>query len=455
LHKKNPLFKSYSLETVQWPIRANRFKEVLKNLKVVFLTLQYSSPKHQNSSASYGGWQPLSVLHLAPSVGANSGGVGQAALSLALEQKRFGCHPVIWTLDASSVAQEAATANGLSLNDIKSFNAFGPSKFGYSPSMEQKAVTKEGLLFNVLHQHSIWMATSRVTIRWRNNWNRPTILSPHGTLEDWAIKRSAWKKRIALFAYEMDNLRHATCLHATAISEANNFRKFGLKNPIAVIPNGISAKSLEKQGNAVRFRSRFAIPSDKRILLFLSRINPIKGLPMLFEAIEKLQKALDDWILVIAGFEDVSGYQLELEQLVKKLNISNKIIFAGPLFKENKEDALAAADIFVLPTHSENFGIVVAEALAAGVPVLTTYGAPWEELLSHNCGWWVEISEQGIYTALQDAISRSKQELVVMGARGKLLVKSKYTWGQVTKMTLELYDWLLGRCDMPNFVMKG
>lgn len=407
-----------------------------------------------NSSVSYEEAQPLSILHLAPSVGAKSGGVGQVALAFSMEQKRFGCNPIIWTLDSSSVAQETATTNGLNINDIKGFTTFGPRKFGYSPSMEQKALTKEGAIFDVLHQHSIWLAISRVTIRWRNNCSRPTILSPHGTLEDYALKRSAWKKRIALFAYEMDNLRHATCLHAAAISEANSFRKFGLKNPIAVIPNGTPEKVLNKQGNAARFRSRYTIPSGKRLLLFLSRINPKKGLPILFTAIEQLNKALEGWILVIAGFEDVPGYQRELEQLAKRLNISDKIIFTGPLFGEAKEDALAAADIFVLPTHSENFGIVVAEALAAGVPVLTTYGAPWEELLSHNCGWWVEVSEQGIYTALQDATSRSKQELVAMGARGKLLVKSKYTWPQVTKMTIELYDWLLGRCGMPNFVVK-
>jgi len=408
-----------------------------------------------NSSVSYEEAQPLSILHLAPSVGAKSGGVGQVALAFSMEQKRFGCNPIIWTLDSSSVAQETATTNGLNINDIKGFTTFGPRKFCYSPSMEQKALTKEGAIFDVLHQHSIWLAISRVTIRWRNNCSRPTILSPHGTLEDYALKRSAWKKRIALFAYEMDNLRHAACLHATAMSEANSFRNFGLTNPIAVIPNGIPEEWLNRQGDAARFRSRFSIPSGKRLLLFLSRINPKKGLPILFTAIEQLDKALDGWVLVIAGFEDVPGYQQELEQLAKRLNISKKIIFAGPLFGQDKEDVFAAADVFVLPTHSENFGIVVTESLAACVPVLTTYGAPWEELRSHNCGWWVEISEQGIYDGLKDAISRSKQELMEMGCRGKLLVESKYTWPQVTKMTIELYNWLLGRGSVPDFVVKN
>lgn len=407
-----------------------------------------------NSYASYEEGYPLNILHLTASVSPTSGGLGPVAIGFAKEQKLLGCNPIIWSLDSSSVAREAAKTNELNLQDIKIFDTLGPRQIGFSPSMEQKALTKEGSIFDVLHQHSLWMAISRVTNRWRNTFFRPTIVTPHGTLEDYALKRSAWKKKIALVAYEMDNLRHAACLHATAISEANSFRNFGLTNPIAVIPNGIPEEWLNRQGDAARFRSRFSIPSDKRLLLFLSRINPKKGLPILFTAIEQLDKALEGWILVIAGFEDVPGYQRELEQLAKRLNISKKIIFSGPFYGEDKEDVFAAADIFVLPTHSENFGIVVTEALAAGVPVLTTHGAPWVELHSHNCGWWVEISEQGIYNGLQNAISRSKQELMEMGCRGKLLVESKYTWPQVAKMTIKLYNWLLGRGSVPDFVLK-
>lgn len=408
-----------------------------------------------NSSARNKESQPLNILHLvsAAGVGGASGGLGPVALGFSKEQERLGCKPIIWTLDSSSAAQGAAT-NELNLQDIKYFNTRGPRQIGYSPSMEQKALTKEGSIFDVMHQHGLWLALSRVTNHWRNAFSRPTIVAPHGTLDDYALKRSAWKKKIALFAYEMDNLQHAACLHATAISEANSFRNFGLKNPIAIIPNGIHDECLKRQGDAARFRSRFSIPSNKRLLLFLSRIHPKKGLPLLYTAIAKLDKLLEEWSLVIAGFEDVPGYQRELEQLAKNLNISKKIIFVGPLFGQDKQDVFAATDILVLPTYSEGFGIVVADALAAGVPVLTTYGAPWEELRSHNCGWWVEISEQGIYNGLQDAISRSKQELIEMGYRGKLLVESKYTWPQVTKMTIELYNWLLGRCTMPDFVLK-
>lgn len=394
----------------------------------------------------------MNIIHLTGSIGPTSGGLGPIVIEFTKEQKLLGNNPIIWSLDSPFVAKEAAKTNGLNLQDIKISNALGPRHIGYSPFMEKKSL-KEGSRFDVLHQHSIWLALSRVTNRWRNAFHRPTVVAPQGTLEEYTLGISKWKKKLALCAYEMDNLQHADCLHATAISEAKSFRNFGLTNPIAVIPNGVPVEWLNGKGDPVRFRNRFSIPSDKRILLFLSRVHPKKGLPLLFSAIAELRQAMDGWCLVIAGFEDVPGYQRELEQLAKRLDISKKIIFVGPHFGQDKADVFSAADIFVLPTYSENFGIAVTEALALGLPVLTTYGAPWEELRSHKCGWWVEISVQGVYNALQDAISRSNQELMEMGARGKLLVESKYTWPQVTKMTIELYGWLLRRGSKPDFVV--
>jgi len=396
----------------------------------------------------------LSILHLTGSIGPASGGVGPVAVGICKTQKQLGFNSVIWSLDSSSVARKAAQTNGLNLKDVQSFDVFGPRRIGYSPSMEHKVLAQNESRFDILHQHSIWLAISRVTNRWRDASSKPTVVAPHGTLEAYALKRSWWKKSLALWGYEMDNLTHAACLHATSVGEAHSFRNFGLKNPIAVIPNGVPDEDLKRHGDAARFRSRFSIPSDKRLLLFLSRIDPKKGLPLLFQAMKQLDGELEEWILVIGGFEDVPGYQGELELLGEELKISKKIIFTGPLFGQDKDDGFAASDMLVLPTHSEGFGMIVVDALAAGVPVLTTHGAPWEELVSHNCGWWVEINEQGICNALQDAVHRPKQELIAMGARGRRLVEKKYTWGQATQMTIELYRWLLGCGSMPSFVFK-
>lgn len=107
----------------------------------------------------------------------------------------------------------------------------------------------------------------------------------------------------------------------------------------------------------------------------------------------------------------------------------------------------------MLPTYRENFSVVVAEALGAGVPVLTTKGAPWEDLVTHRCGWWTEISAAGIAEALRDALQHPQAELQAMGQRGKELVACKYTWQHSAEMTLMLYQWLLGHGERPDFVL--
>lgn len=405
-------------------------------------------------SLYYSDARPLRILHLIASISSKSGGLGPVAIGFAHEQLLDGHCPAIWSLDQSFESDGLANTNGLNPSDLKVFPTFGPGWLGYSPAMEKEAISSVGASYDILHQHSIWLAISRVTRRWHGSFSRPTVVAPHGTLEAYSLGRSWWKKRLALRAYEMENLQRADCLHATAISEAASFRRFGLKNPIAVIPNGVSEEWLSIRGDSDRFRNRFSIPPNSRLFLFLSRLHPQKGLPLLFEAMAKVGSSLSEWLLVIAGFEDESGYQKELERVAVKLGITKKIIFIGALFGQDKHDAYAAADLFVLPTYSENYGIVVAEALAAGVPVLTTHGAPWEELKVNRCGWWVDINVDSIQEALSDAISHARQELIEMGARGKALIEEKYTWPRVTKKTIELYNWLLGRGEQPDFVMK-
>jgi len=318
--------------------------------------------------------------------------------------------------------------------------------------MERAAAGLEGRNIDIIHQHCLWLANSRITLHMHGKRNVPSVIAPHGTLEPWALQRSSWKKRIALPLYERSNLQSASCLHACSMQEATGFRDFGLKNPVAVIPNGISYSWLESAGNAGEFRSHFNLPRDKRIMLFLSRITPVKGLPLLMEALDASRRYLDDWILVIAG-SDEFDHKAEVENKIRQLHLDKHVLFTGLLFDRMKRDAFEAADLFVLPTKRENYGIVVAEALGAGVPVLATEGAPWEDLVKYRCGWWPKVSSQGIAEALTDALSRSPEQLQQMGQLGKELVAGKYTWNKLAQMTIELYEWLLSKREKPKFVL--
>ena len=388
----------------------------------------------------------MRVIHLTPSIGPLSGGMGTVALALAGEQRLLGCDATIWCVDPQGVAA-VASSGGLEQRVI-AMPPVGPRAFAYSRAAERRALTEPA---DIVHQHGVWTAQTRVTTVFRRRCI-PTLVAPHGSLEPYARQRSAWKKRIALAAFESNNLRRASCLQATAHSEVSTFRDFGLRAPIAVLPNGVPASWQNAVGHADRFRVTHGLIQTERIMLFLSRVHPIKGLPLLIEALAANRERLAGWRLVIAG-PDEASHREAIESLVEASGVSALVRFTGPLFDQDKLDAFAAAELFVLPTHSENFGIVIAEALGAGVPVLTTHGAPWRELGEHRCGWWVPVDARSIGAALSEATSLTGSELEAMGARGRDLVMSRYVWPVVAERALSVYHWLAGKGSRPDSVV--
>lgn len=385
-------------------------------------------------------------------VGRASFGVGPIALNLAASQQSFLHKTKIWCCDSNDEVEELEQSQGMISQTCCSFPIIGPQKLCYSPAME-RAIIYESLEYDIVHQHGIWTASSRLTNKWHNQTNGPYVIAPHGSLDPWALKRSTWKKHIALFLYEHKNLERASCLHATSDCEAQGFRSFGLKNSIAVIPNGISESWLLSQGNSFLFRQRHGISRAERILLFLGRITPKKGLPMLLKAMQSLRHELCDWKLLIAGVDEFN-HHAEVRSLVKRLSLESYVRFVGAQYGVDKLNAFAAADLFVLPSHSEGSPIAILEALGAGVPVLTTKASSWEELITRRCGWWTDISEKAITKALGKALCQPKEVLREMGRRGKELIAQRYTWHRIARQTISLYEWLLKRGNRPDFVIK-
>jgi glycosyltransferase involved in cell wall biosynthesis len=394
----------------------------------------------------------MNIVHLINSVGPLSFGLGPVAVNLAKEQIALGEASSIWCLDDRKIIEWAAKANDLTLSAFQPYRPAGPGMLGLSFTMEKAARTTDNATIDIVHQHCIWTGISRVTNLFRRSRAIPTVIALHGTLEKPALQRSAAKKKIASWMYENENLHNASCLHASSEQEVAGFRDYGLKNPIAVIPHGISDTWLKSEGDAEVFRRRHDLPSDKRIMLFLSRITPVKGLPMLIEAMDLVRNSLHDWILVIAG-SDQFGHQREVQALLQQYRLQEKVKFVGLLVDQEKRDAFAVSDLFVLPTERESLGIVVLEALGANCPVLTTKGAPWEELVKHKCGWWTEITSRSIADSLKDALCQEPPHLKMMGEAGRKFIESEYRWDKSAQMTIELYDWLLGRGERPEFVI--
>ena len=304
----------------------------------------------------------------------------------------------------------------------------GPRALACAPQMEG---TLDRLAPDVIDVQGLWTYPSLVNLRHHRRHGTPYIVTPHGMLDPWARSRSSWRKRVVRLWFENEHLARAACLRATAEMEAEHFRAMGLRNPIAIVPNGVDVPDeLPPRPTA-----------ERRRLLFLSRIHPKKGLPHLLRAWARLESSHSDWDLIIAGPDEV-GHTAEMRKLAQRLTLAN-VHFQPAVHGAEKSALYRSADVFVLPTHAENFGLVIAEALAHEVPVITTRHAPWQGLQVHRCGWWIDLDEKHLYAALGEAMAQPRAELYAMGARGRSWMQRDFGWDGVARQMLQVYDSVL------------
>ncbi len=287
---------------------------------------------------------------------------------------------------------------------------------------------------DVVHDNGLWLPHNHKIAVFAARRGLPRVVSIRGMLEPWAVGHKWIRKLAAWQIYQRRDLEQASMLHATAESESEAIRARGLNTPIVTIANGVALPEVSL------LAPRPASQGEVRRALFLSRLHRKKGLPMLIESWARLRP--DGWQLDIAG-PDEAGHRAEVEALIQKNSLSSVVSFAGPLEGKAKESAYRAADLFVLPTHSENFGMVVTEALSYGVPVLTTRGAPWSELISARCGWWVAPTIDGILSGLAEATTTAPEVLLEMGRRGRDLVAERYSWGHIAPGFVAAYTTVL------------
>lgn len=394
----------------------------------------------------------IRVIHLTHSVGPGSTGVGTVVPGLALAQRDVGLDAGIWCTARPGDIDWAAQEVGMPPGAFRGFGVVGPRRLAHSPGMLRSARSTEGRLFEVVHQHGIWTGVSRVTRAFRFRHGTPTVIAAHGSLARWALRRGRLQKWLAGRAYERRNLLKADCLHAVTFAEALDYRAFGLANPVAVIPNGVSDHWLDSVGDGDRFRKAFGVPRQARAVLFVGRVSPEKGLLSVVRALAGQRASLAGWVLVVAG-PDARGHQAVVESLARAFDLGEQLRFVGPLYGQAKRDAFSAAELFLLPSSGEAAPLVVPEALGAGVPVLTTTATPWEDLVRHGAGWWVEPSPEAIGEAWREAASLDAEVLRAMGARGRELVRASYRWTRSAEMTIALYEWLRGRRERPDFVV--
>jgi glycosyltransferase involved in cell wall biosynthesis len=316
----------------------------------------------------------------------------------------------------------------------------GPRKLGNSPQMRRwLSRTVSSGQADIVHNHGLWMMTN-VYAGWATRGQKcRLVVSPRGTLSERALKESARIKRVFWTLLQKPAFRHAACFHATAESELEDIRRAGFRQPVCIIPNGIDVPELPRNG-----------VSGRKTLLYLGRIHAIKGIDILLHAWKELSDRFPEWDLRIVGSDD-GGYLPQMQKLAAELGLQ-RMKFSGPLFNEEKWRAYNDADLFVLPSHSENFGVTVAESLAAGTPVVVTRGAPWPELESRRVGWWINIGVDPLVICLEEAMARPSDDLMVRGSRGREWMINEFSWERVATMMDQTYRWLLSDSEMPNWV---
>jgi glycosyltransferase involved in cell wall biosynthesis len=390
------------------------------------------------------------VCHVIASINKNTGGTALSVTSLAEALAKENIESHIFTLNYKSLGEQFIPQN-VSLHGLPAgilaryFRGYHPAA---STILNELASKKK---IDLIHNHGLWMFQNLYARQVAVSNNLPLIISPRGMLESWSMKRSRLKKRLAWTLYERQNLSCATLFHATSMEEVRSIRYLGFKQPIAMIPNGVQLPSASQDLNRGILTQIFPELSNKKWLLFLSRIHPKKGIDNLLIVWQKLVRKFPDWHLIIAG-PDLIGYQKELKRLVAELSLEASTTFTGMLTGEKKGVALANAELFVLPTHSENFGIAIAEALAYRVPVITTKGAPWPDLETHECGWWIENSQAALEAALNEGMQISPKTRMEMGLRGQKLIEDKYSWESITKEMVDVYEWLLNSGPSPRCI---
>lgn len=295
---------------------------------------------------------------------------------------------------------------------------------------------------SLVHCHGLWLPANHHASRVAWNTGTPLIVQPRGMLEPWSLQHRRLKKRLALWAYQRRDLRDAACFVATSEGEYESIRGLGFKQPVAVIPNGVSMEgfSFPRVANSA--------PNRKNVALFLSRVHPKKGVIDLLHAWARV--GAKDWLLQIAG-PDECGHTSECRAVARSLSIDRHVQFLGPVYDKAKHKLYQAADLFVLPSYSENFGNVIAEALSFGLPVITTTGTPWSDLVSYRCGWWIECGVDSLASTLRQALNLDHAERANMGARGRQYVE-RYSWDRTATMTAQYYRWLLKLGDQANFI---
>ena len=393
----------------------------------------------------------LRVAHFIPYLGGAQGGPVFDLACSAAGQIGAGCHVSIFTtasrMDGPPVALDQRA-------QVVSDNSPRWGAFRKCPALWDRAKSSA---CDILHSHCLWTDVNRLAASLAHRRRIPHVLTPCGMLAKGALRHHWWKKTPARIWFQDRGLREAACLQAQSDIEVRQIRDFGLRNPVALIPAAVAGPGGDGVPSGDAFRKQFNIPLGKRLILYLGRLHPVKGLERLVQAWAEIQKSAarsplsSDWLLVLAGPNE-GGFEQTLRALASAAGVSERISFTGALDHHQKWGALDAAELFVMPSDFENFGLSIVEAMLSGLPVITTTGTPWKELPAKGAGWWVKPTVDALASALREALDLPEEKRREMG-RQALNYSARFRPEKAASDLIQVYQWLLGRAPQPEYVL--
>ena len=364
----------------------------------------------------------MRIIHYIPSIDRTAGGTSTYMQVLAKELGRLAEVHILTHASAEPLTMDNCTVHYI-------------PQYSLLPGWRRRV---ESLLDNVrpdvVHVNCCWMPACAAVQRMAQKRSYRVVLTPHGMLEPWIVRRHYWtRKWPALMLYQKRAIERACCLQATAESERENLLKLGYNSNVKVVRLGIDADGIEMKRSWHR----------RRQLLFLSRVHVKKGINFLIEAASLLRSELQGYRIVVAGEGDAE-YVALLKRQIAALGLQDMVQLIGGVYGDEKWRLFRESDLFVLPTHSENFGLAIAEALASGTPVITTVGTPWLDLNTSHSGACIEIGTQPLVEALRRFLNVPEEELEQMGHNGRRLIETRYSARTMAQEMMEVYESVLG-----------
>lgn len=363
----------------------------------------------------------MKIVHYIPSIDRMAGGISTYMQVLA---KPLGTMAEVHIMTHAS--ENPLPMENCKVHDIPRYRPFS--------GVWKKAVVDllDSVRPDIVHVNCCWTPDCAMIQRLAQKRGYKVVLTPHGMLEPWIIKRHYWTRKVpALWLYQKAAVQRADCVQATAESERDNLLKLGYNSNIKVVRLGIDAESIEMKRSWKKSRQ----------ILFLSRVHVKKGINFLVEAADVLRNELQGYKILVAGEGD-ADYVEAMKRMICDRGLQDIVQLIGGVYGDEKWRLFQTSDFFVLPTHSENFGLAIAESLASGTPVITTVGTPWSDLNSSEAGAWIEIGTEPLVETLRRFLSLSEDELETMGRNGRKLIETKYSAHVMAEQMMEVYNGL-------------